>query len=68
MMDEYPKGWIPGQLLDLKRFTDGSFQATLLGEEYDPKRANRMTFDSSHAAQTFVSWWYLPAASRPAYG
>jgi hypothetical protein len=58
MRNDIPSHWLPGQLLDLRRFTDGSFRATLLGESYDPEKANGITFDSSHAAQTFVSAWY----------
>lgn len=64
MVRDYPKHWIPGQLLDLKKFTDGSFRATLLGEDYDPKKANGIEFDSSHAAQSFVSDWYSPGKAR----
>jgi hypothetical protein len=53
-----PAHWLPGQLLDLKRFTDGSYRATLLGEEFKPECANALTFDSSAEAQAFVSAWY----------
>lgn len=61
-----PSDWIPGQLLDLKKFTDGSARATLLGVEYDPEKANAVHFASLHEAQEFVSHWYLPAArTRP---
>ena len=59
-----PAHWIQGQLLDLKRFADGSYRATLLGEEYDPIKDNALTFDSSNAAQQFVSEWYLLAQGR----
>jgi hypothetical protein len=65
---DFPPHWLPGQLLDLKRYTNGSYRATLLGEEYDPELANAIDFDSSHAAQEFVSWWYLPAAAREGSG
>lgn len=65
---DYPPGWIPGSLLDLKRYTNGSYRATLLGEQYDPEKANGIDFDSSHDAQAFVSWWYLPAAAREGHG
>lgn len=61
---KHPAHWTKGQLLDLKRFTDGSYRATLLGEEYDPEKANAVSFDSSFAAQNFVSWWYTPARGR----
>ena len=63
-MRDYPPHWLPGQLLDLKRYGDGSFRATLLGEEYDPELANGLEFDSSFAAQQFTSWWYSSAMQR----
>lgn len=68
MRKDYPAHWLPGQLLDLKRYTNGSYRATLLGEEYDPELANAIDFDSSRAAQEFVSWWYQPAAGREGHG
>lgn len=64
MRNDYPPHWLPGQLLDLKRFTDGTYRATLLGEEYDPELANAINFASSHEAQAFVSTWYQPAAPQ----
>ena len=54
----WPSHWIPGQLLDLKRFTDGTYRATLLGEEWNPEAVNGMEFSSSQDAQQFVSKWY----------
>lgn len=63
----YPAGWVKGQLLDLKRFTDGSYRATLLGEDYKPELANAINFASSFDAQNFVSWWYQPAQSGRGY-
>lgn len=68
LMRDYPPHWIPGQLLDLKRFANGSYRATLLGEEYKPELANALEFDSAYAAQQFTSWWYLPAVVREAHG
>jgi hypothetical protein len=64
MRNDYPSHWLPGQLLDLKRYADGSFRATLLGEEFKPELGNAITFESSYEAQEFVSTWYLPAAAR----
>ena len=60
----YPPNWTPGALLDLKRFTDGSYRATLLGEDYKPELANGIEFASSFEAQAFVSWWYSPPMLR----
>lgn len=51
-----PSHWIPGQLLDLKRFTDSSYRATLLGEDWKP--GNAVEFASRDEAQSFVSNWY----------
>ncbi len=61
---DYPSHWIKGQLLDLKRFADGSYRATLLGEEYDAQKGNALEFDSAFAAQAFMSQWYQPAPQR----
>jgi hypothetical protein len=61
---DIPSHWLKGQLLDLRRFTDGSYRATLLGDEDDTKSgyvAPRIDFASSHEAQSFVSAWYTPA-------
>jgi hypothetical protein len=58
----YPEHWIPGALLDLKRFTDGSYRCTLLGETYDGE--NGIEFTSATEAQEFVSTWYALAALR----
>lgn len=60
----YPEHWIPGSLLNLTRYSDGSYRACLLGEDPKPDGSNCVEFDSSHAAQTFVSTWYAPAAIR----
>ena len=68
MRNDYPAHWLPGQLLDLKRYTNGSYRATLLGEEADPKKSNWIDFESGHDAQAFTSWWYLPAEARERYG
>jgi hypothetical protein len=56
-----PAHWIKGQLLDLKRYGDGTYRAVLLGEEIDPEAANFIELDSSCAAQQFISDWYAPA-------
>jgi hypothetical protein len=62
MRNDYPKHWIPGQLLDLRRYSDGHYAATLLGEDLKPDLSNAMIFDSSHDAQQFTSKWYCSAA------
>lgn len=63
-MTDIPAHWQKGALLDLQRFHDGSFRATLLGEEADHAKANFVEFDSSFAAQQFVSQWYQPGHGR----
>jgi hypothetical protein len=57
-----PKGWVKGQLLDLRRYSDGSFKAYRLGE-YDDQ-APHMDFDSSYQAQAFTSHWYQREQGR----
>src|SRR5271154_4494746 len=52
----WPESWIKGQLLDVRRFSDGSFRVYELGAHDD--LAPHMDFDSSFAAQQFISWWY----------
>jgi len=63
-MHNVPPHWVKGQLLDLMRFGDGTFRATLLGEEADPQLANYIDFESAGAAQQFVSEWYQPEQQR----
>ena len=66
-MTDIPPTWAKGALLDLKRFNDGTFRCTLLGDNDDPKRdyiAPSMTFESAYAAQQFVSDWYNPAQQK----
>jgi hypothetical protein len=61
---DIPSHWIKGQLLNLQRFEGGTYRATLLGDNDDPEKgyvAPAITFDSSYAAQQFVSEWYQPA-------
>lgn len=69
-MIETPKGWVKGQLLDLRKYTTSlgaiSYRATALGDNDDPKTgyvAPYVEFDNSYDAQTFVSNWYAPAPS-----
>jgi hypothetical protein len=53
-----PVHWTKGQLLDLRRFGDGSFLAVALGEEPKPDQSNVMRFDSTFEAQNWISAWY----------
>ena len=68
-MRDYPSHWQYGQLLDLKRFSDGTFRATILGEEYKPELGNAIEFASGWDAQEFVSKWYSRELARePVWG
>jgi hypothetical protein len=53
---EHPKEWRRGELLNLKRFTDGSFTAQSLYDE--AKVPQTIRFTNRDDAQAFVSWWY----------
>jgi len=57
-MTPYPAHWRPGMLLDLKRYSDGHFEATLLGERAEADGSNVVRFESSYDAQQFTSAWY----------
>ena len=70
LLPDFPSHWRPGQLLDLKKFTDGTCRATLLGQDWDPQSRqpkaeweaeNAVQFASMPEAQEFVSRWYSPA-------
>lgn len=56
MNPDYPIHWQRGQLLDLKRYSDSTFRARLLGDVAE--KPEEIEFASSHDAQAFVSWWY----------
>ena len=52
-----PEGWNRGELLDVKRFTDGTFTITPL---YAGARKDELRFANGSDCQQFVSWWYAP--------
>ena len=58
MEPSVPKHWTKGQLLDLRRYGDGSYKATIMGEDPKPELANFVEFDNSFDAQNFISTWY----------
>jgi hypothetical protein len=64
-MIDIPAHWIPGQLLDLRRYQGGVYRATLLGEEIDREHPNYLEFDSSFDAQQFISGWYANKRTDP---
>lgn len=49
-----------GQLLDLQRYSDGTFKALLLGDTANDEGSNVLNLPSAHEAQAMVSWWYDP--------
>lgn len=53
-----PQEWIRGQLLDLQRYSDGTFKALLLGDKANDEGSNVLNLPSAHEAQELVSWWY----------
>lgn len=57
-----PMSWIKGQLLDVKRYSDGTYDIYELGA--DIRDAQNMHFNSSWECQDFVSWWYQREAGR----
>lgn len=61
---EFPAGWKKGELLDLKRYTNGTFDAFLMGadEKEARKRGEYLSFENSDQAQAFVSEWYAREA------
>jgi hypothetical protein len=58
-MAEYPRSWIPGQLLD-GRWIDGSFSVVRLGDDRGDRCTDVLTLPASEA-QDFMSWWYMGA-------
>ncbi len=57
---EIPSHWRQGQLLDVRKFTDGSCEVGLWGEERTALR-----FASCWDAQHFVSAWYGRPDTNP---
>lgn len=59
-----PSHWIRGQLIDLRRYSDGTFKAVLLGEEMNQEHPNWIELSNADTAQALVSWWYAPESVR----
>lgn len=60
-----PQHWIKGQLLDVKRYSNGSFVVVAFGEEAaKDEEVPSMKFASTFDAQAFVSDWYKPGEGR----
>jgi hypothetical protein len=53
-----PEGWIKGELLNVTRFSDGSYSVMRLQDEARDPKTQQLKFDSSFATQQFVSDWY----------
>ena len=66
-MIDIPPTWRKGALLNLKRYSDGTYRATLLGDCDDPKKdyiAPAVTFENSYTAQQWISEWYQPVPQQ----
>lgn len=50
-----------GQLLDVKRYSDGTFTAQMLFHVEPPEP---LSLANAERAQQFVSWWYAPQSAR----
>lgn len=55
-----PNHWIKGQLLDVRKYTDGTYHAKLAHEGKKPngEEAEMIIFESSEQANQFLSKWY----------
>jgi hypothetical protein len=60
----YPAHWEPGQLLNVRQFSDGTRIICLLHEDPVHEETEKLTFTNAHDAQEFISWWYAPASAR----
>jgi hypothetical protein len=54
-----PKHWQQGALIDLKRYSDGSFKAVLAGEDISKPETEVVEFPSAREAQAWISSWYV---------
>jgi hypothetical protein len=59
----YPAHWEPGQLLNVRQFSDGSRVLCLLHEDPEREETQTLTFDNAYDTQEFVAWWYAPASA-----
>jgi hypothetical protein len=62
-----PQEWIKGELLNVQRFSDGSYTISRLQDEPRDPRTQMLKFDNSSDCQNFVSRWYAPQ-SRGQFG
>ncbi len=56
-----PLAWIKGELLNVRKYSDGQYRITRLDEEYVPERENGLILRYDEC-QAFVSQWYAPTA------
>lgn len=62
MLLDIPPTWQRGELLDVRRFEDGTIKVGRMLD--DPKNRKELKFPSSWEAQKFVSHWYAPSEGR----
>jgi len=55
--------WMPGELLNVRKFSDGLFRITRLGEEFDNIKQNGLCL-AYDECQEFISHWYAPISAR----
>lgn len=55
--------WRPGELLNVRRFSDGLYRITRLGEEFDNIKQNGICLEYDRC-QEFISNWYAPSNVR----
>lgn len=59
---EFPPRWRKGELLDVRRYTDGTCKVSALSDEAQKPEA--LEFASIDGCQAFVSAWYQPEQGR----
>jgi hypothetical protein len=59
-MIEVPVAWIKGQLLDVKRYSDGSYKVFDLYDQSE--KPPFIHFDNTSDCQNFISEWYAPCS------
>lgn len=60
-----PPEWRKGELLNVRKYTDGQFRITRLGDEFDASKLNGIILNSDDC-QCFISDWYAPSQVREA--
>lgn len=59
---QWPRSWTPGELLNVRKFSDGNYRITRLDEEFSMEKQNGLIL-SHDDCQKFVSEWYACRAT-----